>query len=116
MTLRHLYRHHRWANLALIDALAALPAEVLGLTSPGAYGTVHQTLTHMVEGEERYLATLKGAETTSRANRRQTCRRCPFCGKQPGARRTSWWHSPGTWGRRPRSGGCTTGGRSPCLR
>lgn len=58
-----LFRHHRWANLALIDALAALPADVLALSSPGTYGTIHQTLAHMVEGEERYLATLKGAET-----------------------------------------------------
>jgi uncharacterized damage-inducible protein DinB len=62
-TLPILYRHHRWANLALIDALAALPADVLALTSPGTYGTIHQTLAHMVEAEERYLATLKGTET-----------------------------------------------------
>lgn len=58
-----LYRHHRWANLALIDALAALPTDVLPLCSPGTYGTIHQTLAHLVEGEERYLATLKGAGT-----------------------------------------------------
>jgi uncharacterized damage-inducible protein DinB len=58
-----LYRHHRWSNLALIDALAALPAETLRLTSPGTYGTIHRTLSHMVEGEQRYLATLKGVET-----------------------------------------------------
>lgn len=62
-TLPHLFRHHRWANLAMIDALAALPADVLALSSPGTYGTIHQTLAHMVEAEERYLATLKGAET-----------------------------------------------------
>lgn len=62
-TLSHLYRHHRWANLALIDALAALPAEALRLTSPGTYGTIHRTLAHMVEGEQRYLATLKGVDT-----------------------------------------------------
>lgn len=57
-----LFRHHRWANLALIDALAALPAEVLALSSPGTYGTIHQTLAHMVEVEGRYIATLQGAE------------------------------------------------------
>lgn len=58
-----LYRHHRWASLALIDALAELPAETLSLTSPGTYGTIHQTLAHLVEVEERYLATLKGVRT-----------------------------------------------------
>lgn len=61
--LPHLYRHHRWANLALIDALAALPAEVLTLSSPGTYGTIHETLAHLVEAEERYLAALNGAGT-----------------------------------------------------
>ncbi len=55
-TLARLFRQHRWANLVLVDAIAALPADVLGLSLPGTYGAVHQTLAHMVEGEERYLA------------------------------------------------------------
>ncbi len=62
-TVRHLFRHHRWANLALVDAIATLPGEVLGLTSPGGYGTVHETLVHLVENERRYVATLRGATT-----------------------------------------------------
>lgn len=42
--------------MTLVRAIAALSTEVLGPTSPGVHGAVHQTLAHMVEGEERYLA------------------------------------------------------------
>jgi len=38
--------------MALVEAIGVLPADVLGLTSPGA----HETLARLVEGEKRYLA------------------------------------------------------------
>jgi uncharacterized damage-inducible protein DinB len=51
-----LFRHHTWANLRLIDACAALPDEVLDATAPGTFGTVRDTLVHVVANEEGYLA------------------------------------------------------------
>ena len=47
--LRHLYQHHRWANLRLIDALTAMPAEDLARKTPGGFGTIQETLTHVIE-------------------------------------------------------------------
>jgi uncharacterized damage-inducible protein DinB len=55
-----LFHQNTWANLQLIDACAALPAEQLDLTAPGTFGTIRHTLTHLVANEERYLALLSG--------------------------------------------------------
>jgi uncharacterized damage-inducible protein DinB len=59
-----LFHQNTWANLQLIDACAALPAEQLDLTAPGTFGTIRHTLTHLVANEERYLALLSGQPTT----------------------------------------------------
>lgn len=50
-----LFRHHRWSYQTLFDAIEALPADVLGLTNPGAFGTVHETLTHTLINERRFV-------------------------------------------------------------
>lgn len=59
-TLPHLYRHHRWANLTLIDHLAQRPAEDLDRRAPGGFGTIAETLTHMLYNEIRFLDVLEG--------------------------------------------------------
>src|SRR5215210_5797965 len=58
--LAELFRHNLWANLTLIDLCAMLPIDVLGTDVPGTYGATHETLTHLVGAEERYLAALVG--------------------------------------------------------
>lgn len=51
-----LFRHHVWANLVLLDFCAALPSEALDVAEPGTYGSIRETLVHLVGAEQRYLA------------------------------------------------------------
>ncbi len=53
-------RYNRWANLALFDLCCQLSPEVLASTQPGCYGTVYETLRHIVRGEVRYYWLLTG--------------------------------------------------------
>ena len=61
-----LYRHHRWANLALIDHLAGLPTptEDLQRHAPGGFGSIHETLFHFVTNEGRFIETLRNVQVT----------------------------------------------------
>lgn len=54
-----LYRHHRWSWLELFDELQKLPADVLQLTTPGVYGTIHETITHTLLNERRFIEAIK---------------------------------------------------------
>ena len=59
--LRRLLEYNAWANLRLLDFLATLPDSVLDATAAGVYGTVRETLEHMLSSEliyERYLERL----------------------------------------------------------
>lgn len=53
-------RNHRWANLHVFDICARLSDEQLRLTSAGTYGTIANTLLHMVAAEQRYVTHLTG--------------------------------------------------------
>lgn len=55
-TLTTLFRHHRWANLRLLETCAALTEEQLAATVPGTFGSIRDTLEHIVTGEQSYLA------------------------------------------------------------
>lgn len=57
--LRAMFDHHRWATEGLIDHLAGLPPERLDQAIPGTYGSILQTLTHLVDGDDRYLIRLR---------------------------------------------------------
>ena len=57
-----LLRHNAWANLVLVDACAQLTAEQLSTSAEGVYGTVPDTLHHIVGNEAWYL-TLYGVQT-----------------------------------------------------
>ena len=56
----HLYHHNRWANAKLLDFLAGQPASVLDLAGAGAYGSLGDTLVHLVAAQERYVGQLPG--------------------------------------------------------
>ena len=58
--LAELFRHNLWANLALIDLCVTLPDEILETNVPGTYGSIRETLNHMVGAEERYVSALRG--------------------------------------------------------
>ena len=60
--LTHLYRHHKWANLALIDHLAGMSPEDLARRAPGGFGSIHETLFHYIANESRFIASLVGGD------------------------------------------------------
>ena len=53
---------HKWANLKVLDACANLSAEQLQLTAPGTYGTIADTLQHLLGAEQGYVRRLTNAE------------------------------------------------------
>ena len=52
--------HHVWATLRLIDACLPLTREQLGSAVPGTYGSILETMRHLVEADTYYLAHLTG--------------------------------------------------------
>jgi uncharacterized damage-inducible protein DinB len=57
------FAHHLWATLRLIDACLPLTAEQLATSVPGTYGSIIQTLRHLVDGDAFYLYGLTGDRT-----------------------------------------------------
>lgn len=58
--LLKLCQHSTWATLALIRYCQDFAAEDLDVTIPGTYGTIRETLRHLVESEEGDLTDLTG--------------------------------------------------------
>ena len=58
-TITTLFSHHRWANLRLLECCAALTDDQLKTTVLGAYGSIHDTLQHIVTAEQSYLHRLR---------------------------------------------------------
>jgi uncharacterized damage-inducible protein DinB len=58
--LLELYRHKTWATLRLIDYCQGLEDEHLDATIPGTFGTIRDTLRHLVGSEEGYFAIVTG--------------------------------------------------------
>lgn len=58
--LLDLASHESWATLQLLELCRALPRERRGLTAPGTYGSIEQTLAHIVGADEYYLYLLTG--------------------------------------------------------
>jgi uncharacterized damage-inducible protein DinB len=58
--LVELYRHKTWATVFLIETCERLTAEQLEATTPGTYGTIRETLQHLVASDESYLGTVTG--------------------------------------------------------
>ena len=59
--LREPLRHNAWATGRLLDFCRDLGDEQLASTTPGAYGSILETLRHTVTGEGIYRAVLTGA-------------------------------------------------------
>jgi uncharacterized damage-inducible protein DinB len=59
-SLRDPFGHHVWATLRLLDACLLLTPEQLGTGVPGTYGSIIDTLRHLVGGDASYLFTLTG--------------------------------------------------------
>jgi uncharacterized damage-inducible protein DinB len=54
------FDHHTWATLRLIDACRVLSPEQLASPVPGTYGSVLDTLRHLVGAEGGYLFAVSG--------------------------------------------------------
>jgi len=55
-TLTTLFSHNLWANLRLLERCAELTSEQLEATLSGTFGTIHDTLQHIVRAERSYFA------------------------------------------------------------
>jgi uncharacterized damage-inducible protein DinB len=54
------FDHHVWATLRVIDACQELSDEQLATTVPGTYGSILDTLRHLVSADGGYLNLLSG--------------------------------------------------------
>ena len=54
-SLEDAFGHHVWATLTLIDACGSLGTEQLSSPVPGTYGSVRDTLRHIVGSDNWYL-------------------------------------------------------------
>lgn len=55
-TLTTLFSHHLWANLRLLESCAELSNEQLDATISGAFGSIRDTLEHIVKSEKSYFS------------------------------------------------------------
>ena len=55
-TLTTLFRHNRWANERILERCAGLTAEQLDATIVGAFGSIRDTLQHIVTAERSYFS------------------------------------------------------------
>lgn len=60
--LAEFFRHNAWANQRLLDVCAGLTEQQLDATAPGTFGSIRDTLVHLIGAEKRYLAALTGVE------------------------------------------------------
>jgi len=64
-TLTELFKHNQWANLRLLDACGSLTDEPLDTGVPGTYGTIRDTLAHLIAAEEYYVSLLTSEPTAN---------------------------------------------------
>lgn len=54
------FAHHVWATLRLVDTCLSLSPEQLGRGVPGTYGSILETMRHLVGADSSYLFALTG--------------------------------------------------------
>jgi uncharacterized damage-inducible protein DinB len=57
------FAHHAWATLRVVDACRALSPEQLETVVPGTYGSILETVRHLVGADSWYLFALTGDRT-----------------------------------------------------
>lgn len=62
--LHDLARHNAWATAQLLEFCQGLDEPMLNSTVPGTYGTIIETLRHMIDSEASYLFRVTGAWST----------------------------------------------------
>ncbi len=61
--MKDAFGHHVWASVRLIDSCLALSPEQLGTVVPGTYGSILETIRHLVGADASYLFVLSGERT-----------------------------------------------------
>ena len=61
-SLVELFNHNAWANQRLFDACAGLSDAQMDATVVGTFGSIRNTLLHIVGAQERYVAALSETE------------------------------------------------------
>ena len=61
--MRDAFAHHVWATLRVIDACLPLSEEQLATAVPGTYGSIIDTVRHLVGGDSGYLFVVGGGRT-----------------------------------------------------
>lgn len=56
------FAHHMWATLQVMDVCAGLDAGQIEATAPGTYGTILDTLRHIVAADSGYLFAMTGGK------------------------------------------------------
>jgi uncharacterized damage-inducible protein DinB len=59
-TLVELIRYNNWANAQVVAACLQLTSDQLAATTPGAYGSIHETLGHLISAEADYVGRITG--------------------------------------------------------
>jgi uncharacterized damage-inducible protein DinB len=59
------FTHHVWATLRLIDACGSLTSEQLGMGVPGTYGSIIETMRHLVGADASYLFALTAGRVST---------------------------------------------------
>ena len=57
------FAHHVWATVRLVDSCMSLSPEQLGRSVPGTYGSILETIRHLVGSDSWYLFALTGGRT-----------------------------------------------------
>jgi len=71
-TLTTLFLHNRWANLHLLVRCEALSSEQLDATMSGAYGSIRDTLQHIVTAEQSYFSRISTGQRYNRTENAPT--------------------------------------------
>jgi len=58
--LKDAFEHHIWATLTLIDACAGLPPEDLETSPDGTFGSIIETMRHIVGADCSYVSVISG--------------------------------------------------------
>jgi uncharacterized damage-inducible protein DinB len=62
--LEDAFAHHVWATLRLVDACLPLSREQLGIVVPGTYGSILETVRHLIGADSGYLFVMSGGRTS----------------------------------------------------
>jgi uncharacterized damage-inducible protein DinB len=70
--LLELVRHKTWATRKVIELCESVDPALVDTTSPGTYGTIRQTLVHLVNADRNYFRRLTGAEPWGKMDEQTT--------------------------------------------